>query len=276
MLLKAGSPVGTDHAATATNWGTTDATVTYGTSTDLWGTTWTPAQINASNFGLRFRARNVNGSSRTANADYVEIQVYWEVVSSSIGTLASPIARAEVGGTCRYGSWTAHTPCSTVDGVYAGTYTTTPPNLTKPTIDFAYWYQNAKPGPMHNCTTGSFPRGFDNNSTFDNSLPDSNDELERDMTPHSSNYDCQYWENGQMIGRIAWNHTTHVMTIKGEIFIDGDIRWDEDGALSNYQGRAIIYSAGNVEFDEVVCAGGNGSNNCYAGNMSAWDPETTC
>ena len=35
----------------------------------------------------------------------------------------------------------------------------------------------------------------------------------------------------------------------------------------NYNGRAILYSAGDIEFDEVVCAGGNGSNNCCTGNM---------
>ena len=274
FLLKAGSPVGTDHAFTATNWGTTDATVTYGTSTDLWGTTWTPTDINASNFGLRFRARNVNGSSRTANVDYVEIQVYYEVVSSTIGTAGSPIARAEVGGTCQSGSKTAHTPCSGADRVYAGTYTTTPPNLTKPAIDFAYWYQNAKPGPKHNCTSGSFPGGFDNDSTYNNSLPDvGNGNEDLDITPTNTNYDCQYWENGQMVGRIAWNHTTHVMNIKGTIFVDGPVRFDKDGQLVNYNGRAILYSAGNIEFDEVVCAGGTGTFNCY-NNMSNWDPET--
>ena len=44
FLLKAGVASGTDEAATGTDWGTTDATATYGGPTDLWGTTWTPAQ----------------------------------------------------------------------------------------------------------------------------------------------------------------------------------------------------------------------------------------
>ena len=54
-LLKAGVVVG-DEQASGTDWPTTDGTVTYDGSTNaLWGTTWTPAQINASNFGVRLR-----------------------------------------------------------------------------------------------------------------------------------------------------------------------------------------------------------------------------
>src|SRR5207342_1501550 len=46
LLMKAGSTNGiTDHAS-GTDWGTSDGTVTYGSATDLWGTTWTAAQIN--------------------------------------------------------------------------------------------------------------------------------------------------------------------------------------------------------------------------------------
>ncbi len=55
-LLKGGAPVGTDHAGSS-GWTTSDATATYGTSTDLWGTTWSLAEVNASDFGLRFKAR---------------------------------------------------------------------------------------------------------------------------------------------------------------------------------------------------------------------------
>ena len=274
QLLKAGTATGANKAVTGTLWGTTDTTVGYGAANDLWSAAWTPADINASTFGVRLRVANANSSSsRTASVDYVNMTVTYQTVSAVIGTSGTPVNSVQVGGKCQYGSMPQHTPCSSSDGVYASTVGTSPPDLTKPSIDFAYWYANAKPGPMHNCTSGSFPRGFDNNSVYDNSLPSSNDSLEGDMTPHSSSYDCQYWENGQMVGQIAWDHVSHVMKIKGTIFIDGDVRWDEDGAVSDYQGRGIIYSAGDTEFDEVVCAGGNGTNDCYTGNMSAWDPN---
>jgi len=47
-LLKAGAPSGSDKAST-TDWTTSDSTRTYGGGTDLWGTTWTEAQVEALN-----------------------------------------------------------------------------------------------------------------------------------------------------------------------------------------------------------------------------------
>lgn len=42
--------MGTNKAVTGTTWGTTFSTVTYGGTNDLWGTTWTPSDINSANF----------------------------------------------------------------------------------------------------------------------------------------------------------------------------------------------------------------------------------
>jgi hypothetical protein len=194
--------------------------------------------------------------------------------NASIGASGSSVSRAEVVDTCKYGSQAANTPCSPADRVFANTYTTTPPNLTKPTVDMAYWYQNAKPGPMHPCTSGSFPGGFDNDSTWNRSLPDygnDNEDIDQ-VTPTSISYSCKVEENGELVGEISWNHVTHVLKIHGTIFIDGNVRFDRDGQLVNYQGRAIIYAAGDLEYDEVVCAGGDGTRNCWS-DMSNWDPE---
>ncbi len=275
QLIKAGTATGANKAASGSMWGTSDATVSYGSGSDMWSTTWTPAQVNATNFGVRLRATNNNtSSSRTASVDYIRVDVTYETVNPLIGTSGTPVESVQVAGTCKYGSATAHTPCSSTDGVYASSVTTSPTDLVKPSIDFNYWYANAKPGPMHNCTSGSFPGGFDNNSVYDKSLPDyGNQNEDLDVTPTNTSYDCQYVENGTLIGRIAWNHVSHVMTIKGTIFIDGDVRWDKDGQLTNYNGRAIIYAGGDTEFDEVVCAGGSGSYNCRNGDMTAWDPN---
>jgi hypothetical protein len=195
--------------------------------------------------------------------------------NASIGASGSPIARSEVVGTCQYGAQTPNSPCSPADRVFATTYTTTPPNLTKPTVDMAYWYQNAKPGPKHPCTTGSFPGGFDNDSTWNRSLPDygnDNEDIDQ-VTPSFISYSCKVEDsNGNLVGEISWNHVTHVLKIHGTIFIDGNVRFDRDGQLVNYQGRAIIYAAGDLEYDEVVCAGGDGTRNCWS-DMSNWDPE---
>lgn len=79
FLLKAGVIVGADHSAGVVWTGT----LSYGSSTDLWGTTWLPADINASNFGLSMAASNSNLSfNRTA---YVSNPVSLTVTYSGAG-----------------------------------------------------------------------------------------------------------------------------------------------------------------------------------------------
>lgn len=79
LLVKGGSRVGTDHAATATIWPTTTALASYGASNDLWGTTLTPADVNASDFGVAISAKLVAqflGVGFTAQIDQVTVTVY--------------------------------------------------------------------------------------------------------------------------------------------------------------------------------------------------------
>ena len=268
FLLKAGAPSGNDKAST-TDWTTSDSTRDYGDSGDLWGTTWTQAQVNASNFGVRLRARNLTTSSRTASVDHVQITVWYQPVpSTTVGTSGTPLASVQVTGTCKFDTGPANSPCTNANKVYANTIGTAPQNLSKPAVDLAYWYENAKPGPKNNCTTGSFPGGFDNNSYMNNSLTGS-----AEVTPANSSYTCQVKDaNNNILGELSWNHVTDVLTIKGTIFIDGDFRFDDDGDIAHYQGRGIIYAAGDLEFDELVCAGGSGSTSCVTNGMQNWDP----
>jgi Tfp pilus assembly protein PilX len=268
-LLKSGSPTGiTDHATTP-DWGSADAIRTYGTSTDLWGTTWTAADINASNFGLRLKVDNDAPGTITANVDHVQLTVYYQLApATSVGVSGTPVKGAYIAGTCTYGGQSPHSPCSSVDQVFATTINQQPETLAKPTIDLAYWYSNAKPGPMHNCTTGSFPGGFDNDTTYNNSRPGS-----PEVTPEGSSYTCQVKDaQGAILGELSWNHLTRVLTIKGTIFVDGDFRFDDDGTIVHYQGRGIIYAADDIEYDEIVCAGGSGNTNCITNGMQNWDP----
>ncbi|MBP9813902.1 LamG domain-containing protein [Candidatus Woesebacteria bacterium] len=75
-LVKSGTVTGNNKAATGTNWPTGEAAATYGSATDLWGTTWTPSDINASNFGLVVAAvGNTATTNRVANVDRVLINV---------------------------------------------------------------------------------------------------------------------------------------------------------------------------------------------------------
>lgn len=79
-LLQA-SVIGGDDKKTAGSWAlTTDAVVTYGSSTDLWGRSWTAAQINAANFGVVISASiTSSGNVETAYVDYISITVYMQL-----------------------------------------------------------------------------------------------------------------------------------------------------------------------------------------------------
>ena len=77
-LLKAGVLVGNNKAATGTEWPTTPATAAiYGTTADLWGTTWTPAEINADDFGVALSV--ISGVNRIAYVDYMQISITYTV-----------------------------------------------------------------------------------------------------------------------------------------------------------------------------------------------------
>lgn len=88
-LLKGGVIVGTDKAVT-TDWPTTMTPTTYGGVADLWGTTWTPADINASNFGVSLSVLNQSGfSNRTASVDYIQITVTYTLLQPDLAITKS-------------------------------------------------------------------------------------------------------------------------------------------------------------------------------------------
>jgi hypothetical protein len=64
----------------AGNWTTTASDFVYGSNTDAWGTTLTPADINASNFGIAFSAA-ISGTISlipSAKIDFMQITVYYQ------------------------------------------------------------------------------------------------------------------------------------------------------------------------------------------------------
>lgn len=61
-----------------------DEYTSYGGSTDLWGTTWTPTDINASTFGVAISAKGVGGTGTSqAQIDHIRITVYYTVASGN-------------------------------------------------------------------------------------------------------------------------------------------------------------------------------------------------
>ena len=81
VLFKAGVPAsgGSNYAKTsaADSWPTSLGPVTYGGTNDLWGSTWTPADINDAGFGVALSATNylTTGGDKNANVDYMQITV---------------------------------------------------------------------------------------------------------------------------------------------------------------------------------------------------------
>jgi subtilisin-like proprotein convertase family protein len=133
-LVKGNAILSTNKAVTGTNWSNDNvlATNTYGSSTDLWNTTWTPAEINASNFGAVLAATNAStNNSRTATVDWMQITVTytlpgsleWYTVSSggtSIGTGSTfnpvGVANSGLANTNTAGTTSYYVACSTAAG----------------------------------------------------------------------------------------------------------------------------------------------------------------
>jgi hypothetical protein len=77
QLTKDGTTtVGTDQSQAGT-WPTSDTYYNYGDTT--WGDTWTPADINASTFGVYIRAFMLSFGTVTAYVDHVTITVFYTI-----------------------------------------------------------------------------------------------------------------------------------------------------------------------------------------------------
>ena len=78
-LIKNGTIVG-DNKATSSNWNNNWVAATYGGPIDLWGETWTDADINDPDFGVALSVINdETWRTRTARVDYMQITVTYTV-----------------------------------------------------------------------------------------------------------------------------------------------------------------------------------------------------
>ena len=174
--------------------------------------------------------------------------------NADVGVPADPVEHLNVAGGCTTRRTAPH-PCGPADGVYAVTSLSGPVELEKPTVDWTGAYSFASPGPNRACVMGTFPGGFDNNSSMDGSLPPVN------LTPATS-YDCR-----TTLGRIAWNATTNQLIVDGLIFIDGSV--SVTGATAAYDGQAALFARGSVTIENSVLCGAIVSGSC----STAWDRE---
>lgn len=95
-LVKNNVIVGTNNASSA-YWPSSSTVASYGSSSDLWGETWTYSDINSSNFGV---VTSASGSPvNHVYVDYISITVYYSVLVqmqstiAQIATVASELTR---------------------------------------------------------------------------------------------------------------------------------------------------------------------------------------
>lgn len=90
MLVKNGVRVGNDYAISNVVWPVLDLVQPYGSPLDLWGTTWTPADINDPDFGFMISAHRLGGSlglpsDYHAFIDEINVQVFYFDPSCLLG-----------------------------------------------------------------------------------------------------------------------------------------------------------------------------------------------
>ena len=77
-IIKGGVATGSNlgHTGVANGWLSAGGIDTYGGSSTLWGATWTPADINATNFGVQISCVEWTGASSTsAGVDFIRITI---------------------------------------------------------------------------------------------------------------------------------------------------------------------------------------------------------
>lgn len=91
-IIKGGTIQTTNNADTTTTWPVTasEAYKTYGSSTDLWGTTWTDTDINAATFGVAISViMDIGKVAINAQVDHVRITVYYTTGGGGGSTASS-------------------------------------------------------------------------------------------------------------------------------------------------------------------------------------------
>lgn len=80
-LIKGGNVVTATNRRTATAYTTADVTESHGSATDLWGTTWTPADLKTTNFGVAFSTQKAGFSwtNWTVSVDVIQVSVDYTI-----------------------------------------------------------------------------------------------------------------------------------------------------------------------------------------------------
>jgi hypothetical protein len=204
-------------------------------------------------------------NSATITSDLVQVRGKVDIKdSASIGIVGTPVLDVQVAGGCSRPWGGPYTACASTHQVYRTNFSSTVPNITKPSVNLSHWYANAMPGPMNNvCTTGSFPGSFDNDTTLNRSNGT------QYIFPATA-YDCTITSGGVTVGRIAWTPGTPAsFHIEGVVFFDGKLELSGNKTIV-YTGRGTIYATDEIKMQNniLLCP----VVGCVS---SSWNPDTT-
>jgi len=199
---------------------------------------------------------------------------------TKIGDASAPATEVHVDDGCKWKSNALHDPCrygagsAGNDNIWATTITSNPQTLTAPNADLDSWYLNASPGPYYPCYTQSgTPPTFDapvhpspGSATNAELLAyrNNNNPLV-DLAPPTRSYSCV-----TAGGELSWNHTTRILTVKGTIYFDGDVKIQNTSGPIQYNGQATIYVSGSLLIKTTKLCGGISGSDCA---FSTWDPN---
>ena len=195
------------------------------------------------------------------------------VKGGSVGVSGDNITSAAVAGGCSTSiSGATHTCSRTTEEFYVDSMTTFQP-ITAPTADFGNsstsYYATASPGPKHPCVTAASPSNLPA-TTFESVGSIGADASAAAFNLTGTSYQCKTYigdaSSGTQIGELSWNSSTHVLTIRGVVFIDANVTVTDSQAT--YQGTGSIYVGGTLTFSSgKLCA----NPTC---DFTTWNPNT--
>ncbi|MFL5951720.1 MAG: hypothetical protein ACJ74M_08960 [Gaiellaceae bacterium] len=253
--------------------------------------------------------KNSASISETNAADPVLLEVRGKIVwlsgaSKGVGQ-SSPlqeVTSAKIGGGCSSSLTIAGHTCTRPPGgsdyfyVKSGGYSSTADPIASPSLTSTDWdnyYQTSTISRLSPCAAGGLAStNFDNDTTRNTSLATA-----FNLTP-GTNYTCQTKNaNGYVIGELDWDASSHILNIRGTVFIDGSVTINglvkyrgvnkyglhpsgSDGT-DGLGGMGVIYVSGTVSLSNsgVFCGWDTVHDTAaYSGSscdFNAWTPATS-
>jgi len=215
--------------------------------------------------------------------------------ANRVGSASTPINDAHIAKGCKYLNQSSHSPClygaggnpTLADNVWANALDGNAGAVEPPSVLWNDWYVNASPGPYYPCIAPASGEAANPSWVFDSPVAASSasDTLKLtyknnnagliNLTP-STSYSCKTVagvKNDQLVyNELSWNATTHVLNIKGTMFIDGSVKID-NGVTNSYVGQGVIYLSGTLLVKNSKLCGKLDPSNSSNCTTSGWDPN---